>query len=82
MNFCKYCGEHFYDGQYSVESMSKRKISYINDVYTGIETYIDLDNKELVIFACLDNKNIKPVCDEVRIPISYCPICGRQLEEE
>lgn len=82
MNFCKYCGEHFHDGKYDVEPMSKREFSYINDAYTGIETYIDLDSKELVVFACLDNKNIKPVCDEARISINYCPICGRKLEKE
>ena len=79
MNFCNYCSEHFHDSVYDVESISKREFSLINNVYTGIETYIDLENKELVVFACLENKNIKPVCDEIRIPINYCPICGRKL---
>lgn len=81
MNFCNYCRKHFYDRRFDVECMSHREFSAANEVYTGIETYIDIDNKELVVFACLDNKNIKPVCEEVKIAINYCPICGRKLED-
>lgn len=81
MKFCNYCREHFYDGRYDVEYLSNREFSITNEVYTGIEAYIDLENKELVVFACLDNKNIKPVHGEVRIPINYCPICGKNLEK-
>lgn len=79
---CSYCEDHWIEEykEYSVENLTERTESKNNyDYYTGIQTFIDTDKKELVVIACLDNKYIKPISQYKHISINYCPICGRNL---
>lgn len=79
---CKYCEEHWIeeDKVYSVENLSERTESKNNyGYYTGIQSFIDLNEKELVIVACLDNKHIKPLLKYEGVSINYCPMCGKKL---
>lgn len=78
---CKYCEKYLReDCKYETKYLSKRKESKHNPyVYTGIQTFIDTDKNVIDIYTCIDNKNIKPVYEEIQIPINYCPMCGRKL---
>lgn len=80
---CKYCEKHAQWGEYEVENLSIRERSkYDRNIYTGIQSFIDVDENELIIYACIDDKNIKPLHAHVSVPINYCPKCGRKLGDE
>lgn len=77
---CRFCERHTQWGGYEVECLSIREPSkHDRDVYTGIHSFIDLDHNELVMYACIDSKDVKPLHKQVGVPISYCPKCGREL---
>lgn len=81
---CKYCEEHWVEEykEYTVVDLSERTESRNNrDNYTGIQSFVDPDTRELVIIACLDNEHVKPLIGYKHIAINYCPICGRKLGE-
>lgn len=76
---CRFCERHAEFG-YEVDCLSIRKISkYNRNVYTGIHSFIDLDTNELVMYAVVDSKNVKPLHIDAAFDISYCPKCGRKL---
>lgn len=79
---CRFCEKHVKYGNYDVDvdCLSTREPSkYDSDLYTGIESYIDLDTNELVMYACIDGVNVRALHKQVCTPISYCPKCGRKL---
>lgn len=80
---CKYCEKHTQHGGYEVDYLSIREPSkHDRDVYTGIHSFIDLDTNELVMYACIDSCNVRPLHKQVCVPIFYCPKCGRKLGDE
>jgi hypothetical protein len=82
---CEFCEEKFNERnfEFEVKELSERKRSKYNEGdYTGIQAYVDIGNSTLNIFACLDNKHIKPLGMIESVKINYCPICGRKLVEE
>jgi hypothetical protein len=79
---CRFCERHDQCGGYEVDCLSIRKRSkYDPNVYTGIHSFIDLDTNELVMYACVDSKDVKPLHADAAFDIFYCPICGRKLGE-
>ena len=78
---CNYCEKHVQWGDYEVDNLSIREKSKYNyGCYTGIQSFIDVDDNVLIICAVIDDKNIKPLQTHIRVSINYCPICGRKLE--
>ena len=82
---CKYCEEHVLErnladpSEYGTEALCLREESKNNyGYYTGIE--VRIEGNKLAMFAVVDGKNIKCICEEKRIKINFCPMCGRKLE--
>lgn len=79
---CRYCEKHAQWGDYEVENLSVREESKYNyGCYTGIQSFIDVDDNFLIMYACVDGENVKPLHAHVCVPINYCPKCGRKLGE-
>lgn len=77
---CKYCEKHAQWGDYEVEYLSIRKESKHNrGLYTGIHSFIDVDENLLIMYACVDSQDVKPLHTQVCVPIKSCPMCGRKL---
>lgn len=77
---CKYCEKHAQWGDYEVDNLSIREESQYNyGCYTGIQSFIDVDDNVLIMYAVVDGENVKPLHAHVCVPISYCPKCGRKL---
>ena len=80
---CVYCERHDQYGGFEVDCLSSRTPSkYCEGIYTGITSFIDVDTNELVMYAVVDSKDVRPLHTEVGVTISYCPKCGRKLGEE
>lgn len=79
---CVYCEKHAQWGDYEVDNLSIREESKYNyGCYTGIQSFIDVDENELIMYAVVDGENVKPLHADVRVKINYCPKCGRKLDE-
>ena len=79
---CRYCERYLLDDG-EVDCLSIRTPSkYCETIYTGIHSFIDVDTNELVMYAVIDSKDVRPLHIDVAVPISYCPKCGRKLGEE
>ena len=77
---CRYCEKHAQWGDYEVENLSVREDSKYNyGCYTGIQSFIDVDDNFLIMYACVDGENVKPLHVHVCVPINYCPKCGKKL---
>lgn len=82
---CEFCEQKFNEHNlaFEVKELSERKESKYNEgYYTGIQAYVDIENSTLNIFACLDNKHIKPLGMAKAVKINYCPMCGKKLRED
>ena len=80
---CNYCERHAQWGDYEVDNLSIREESKYNyGIYTGIQSFIDLDTNQLIMYACVDGQNVKPLHIDVGVSINYCPKCGRKLSDE
>lgn len=80
---CKYCEKHAQWGDYEVDNLSIREESKYNyGCYTGIQSFIDVDDNVLIMCAVVDDKNVKPLQEHVYVPINYCPKCGRKLNKK
>ena len=79
---CVYCEKHAQWGDYEVDNLSIREESKYNyGCYTGIQSFIDVDENELIMYAVVDGVNVKPLHADTRVKINYCPKCGRKLDE-
>lgn len=79
---CRYCERYLLDDG-EVDCLSIRTPSkYCETIYTGIHSFIDVDTNELVMYAVIDSKDVRPLHTDVAVPIFYCPKCGRKLGEE
>ena len=72
--YCRECGER--------KLISERELSHIDrNTYTGLQMEVEPVNEILDIFCVLENKNIRPISKVFKVPIKFCPMCGRKLED-
>lgn len=79
---CEFCEKKWNERnlEFEAKELSERKESKYNEgYYTGIQTYVDIEDSTLNIFACLDNEHIKLT---KAVKINYCPMCGEKLRED
>ncbi|NLF35500.1 MAG: hypothetical protein GX585_06000 [Clostridiales bacterium] len=74
---CKFCNAIMRDGV----PMPERVLSDFQLGDYGLSVYLDGETLEIATVEIGEEDGYDPFFDNISIPISYCPICGRKLEK-
>lgn len=79
---CKYCDSYVREGD--IEYIDRNSINILNDfVQLDIETYISSLEPAISIVTSIWVDNCGPYKETIkRVPITFCPFCGANLEKE